>query len=389
VGAGRAAAHLMQAVVLYGPGRLEVREVPCMPVGAHEVRVRVQAVGLCGTDLHIVAGRANYHLDDSGRPVPLDVQPQILGHEIAGIIDELGANVRDLPMGARVVVDQGRTCVSEGRVRRCEYCSTGDSHQCEFYREHGITGLPGGLAEYVVVPAVNVVRIDSDIEPAVAAMTEPLACVLHSCDVLIRTAARYTLAGRAERGIRSVVVCGAGPAGLLFVQYLRNVLHFDGLLLVSDPNPRKRALAERFGAEPIDPVSTDLAAVVRERTGGRRAELLIEAAGAGAVYAMIPRLVRKQATVVMYGHGHEGAELSVLNQLQFLEPTLIAATGASGGFEPDGRPSAYVGALRLIERGVVDVSPMITHRYHTLDTVPAAFAGDHCMPGYVKGIVLP
>ena len=282
----------MRAVVLCGPGRLEVRAVPAAPVRAHEVRVRVQAVGLCGTDLHIVAGRANYNLDDSGRPIPLEVQPQILGHEITGVVEERGASVRDLRAGDRVVIDQGRTCVSEGRHRRCEYCASGDSHQCEFYREHGITGLPGGFAEYVVVPALNAVRIDSEVEPSVAAMTEPLACVLHAANVLERTGARYTLKGGADGGVRCAVVCGGGPAGLLFVQYLRNVLRYDGSLLVSEPDSRKRALAERFGAEPIDPVSTDLATAVRELTAGRRAELLIDAAGPGDVFAAIPRLIR-------------------------------------------------------------------------------------------------
>jgi L-iditol 2-dehydrogenase len=179
-----------------------------------------------------------------------------------------------------------------------------------------------------------------------------------------------------------VLVCGAGPAGLLFVQVLRNVLGFDGTLLVAEPNAHKRALGARLGAEPVD------LEAVPDRTGGRRVELLIDASGAAEVFAAMPRLIRKQATVLLYGHGHAGADLSVLNGIQFLEPTLIAATGASGGFEPDGRPTTYVRALRLIERRQVEVEPLITHRYPSLEAVPRAFE-DHRMPDYVKGVVTP
>src|SRR5205807_1056742 len=86
-------------------------------------------------------------------------------------------------------------------------------------------------------------------------------------------------------------------------------------------------------------------------------------------------LVRKQATVLLYGHGHAGVDLSVLSQLQFLEPTLLSPVGASGGHERDGRPSTYVRALQLIERGAVDAASLITHRYPSLDAVPGAVGG--------------
>lgn len=384
----------MRAAVLVDVGRIEVRDVPCPRPEPREVLVRVAAVGLCGTDVHIFAGHANYNRDARGRAIPLTEHPQILGHEIAGVVEAAGAAARDLSPGDRVVIDQGRNCVSEARSPRCEYCASSDSHQCEAYREHGITGLPGGLAEYVTIPAVNAVPIDSALDPAAAALSEPLGCVAHAAAMLTRTHARYTLGGRSGSGgggapVRCALVCGAGPAGLLWVQYLRRVLGFDGLLLVSEWAPGKRALAERFGAETIDPTAQDLAEVVHDRTGGRRVELLIEATGSGQAFASIPRLIRKQATVVLYGHGHAGMDLSLLSPLQFLEPALLTPVGASGGFERDGRPSTYVGALRLIERGEVEVASLITHRYPSLDSVPRALAGDHRAADYVKGVVIP
>jgi L-iditol 2-dehydrogenase len=359
----------VKAAVLCDVGRIEVREVRCPDPGPREVLLRVAAVGLCGTDWHIFAGHGNYHRDERGRPIPLAREPQILGHEIAGIVEETGADVHDLHPGDRVVVDQGRSCVSEGRSPACEYCASGDSHQCEQYQEHGITGLPGGLAEYLAIPAVNAVRIEGQtLDAATPALTEPLGCVVHASDVLLRTPARYQLQGKGGKG-RYVLICGAGPAGLLWVQYLRNVLGFDGVLLVTEPSAAKRTLAERFGAETIDPTAADLVDAVLARTCGRRVELLVE------------------ATVLLYGHGHAGVDVSVLSALQFREPVLLSPCGASGGHEPDGRPSTYVRALRLIEHGRVDVAPLITHRYRSLDQVPGAFAGDYAAPDYIKGVV--
>lgn len=378
----------MRAAVLAEAGRLELRDVPVQPPGPHEVLVRVEAVGLCGTDVHIAAGHANYNNDERGRPRSLREHPQILGHEIAGVVERCGAAVSDLAPGDRVVIDQGRTCVSERRPESCEYCRTGDSHQCEQYAEHGITGLPGGLAEFITVPALNAVPITSGLPAEQAALAEPLGCILHSTEMIARAAARYPLGRVGERhSVRTILVCGGGPAGLLFVQYLRAVLCFDGVLLLSEPNARKRALAERFGAETIDPGSVDVAEAVAERTHGRRAELLVEATGSGALFERIPALIRKQATVLLYGHGHTGTALSALNQVQFLEPTLVSPAGASGGHGIDGRPRTYVRALELIERGTIDVASLISHRYSSLDAVPQAFAGDHRLPEYVKGVV--
>jgi threonine dehydrogenase-like Zn-dependent dehydrogenase len=379
----------MRAAVLVDVARIEVRDVPVQRPAPHEVLVRVEAVGLCGTDLHIVEGHANYNTDDHGRVLPLTVAPQILGHEIAGVIEEVGRAVSDVSPGDRVIVDQGRTCVSERLATRCEYCRSGDSHQCEHYAEHGITGLPGGFAELVTVPAANTVRVTTALPAEQAALAEPLGCIVHSSEMISRAAARYSLGRRGEtHGVRSILVCGGGPAGLLFVQYLRNVLRYDGVLLLSEPNAAKRALAERFGAETIDPSSVDVVEAVAERTRGRRAELLIEATGSGPLFGSIPSLVRKQATILLYGHGHSGVDLGVLNRVQFLEPTFVSPAGASGGHASDGRPLTYAQALELVERGTIDVASLITHRYPSLDAVPAAFAGDHRRPDYVKGVVV-
>ena len=380
----------MKASVLCDVQRLEVRDVPRPVVSPFEVLVRVAAVGLCGTDSHIFAGHANYNTNEYGQPIPLALQPQILGHEITGVVEEIGSSVKDLHAGDRVVVDQGLNCVSRRREVLCEYCRTENSHQCEFYREHGITGLPGGLAEYIAVPAVNALRITAPVSSPVAAMVEPLGCVVHSSDFVTRARARYAInAGTAERRVRSVLICGAGPAGLLFTQYLRKVLRYEGALFVSDPNAHKRTLAKRLGAdEVIDPAECDLVKVVREHTGGKGVEYLIEASGAGEVFGSIPGLICKQATVLLYGHGHAGTELSVLNNILFREPVLVSSVGASGGFEADGRPSVYARALDLIQQEQIDAAALITHEYKSLDDVQTALSTGMHAPDYVKGVVV-
>ena len=156
----------------------------------------------------------------------------------------------------------------------------------------------------------------------------------------------------------------------MFLQYLRRVLNYDRLLLVSEPNAAKRELCLKFGADRvIDPGDRDAVEAVQDHTSGKGVDYLIEASGAGRVLAFIPGLIRKQATVILYGHGHAGVDLSVLNNLMFREPTLITPVGASGGFEPDGRPSAYLRALNLIEQRRIEVAPLISHRYTALESV--------------------
>jgi L-iditol 2-dehydrogenase len=383
-------AQTMKATVLCDVQRLEVRDVPRPVISPYEVLIRVSAIGLCGTDAHIFAGHSNYNMNEYGQPIPLTVQPQILGHEITGVIEQAGTAVTDLSEGDRVVVDQGLNCVSRRREILCEYCRTENSHQCEFYREHGITGPPGGLAEFMAVPGVNAVKVNAPLDVSTAALVEPLGCIIHSSDTVAKAPTRHAInADSADRRVRSVLICGAGPAGLLFTQYLRNVLKYEGFLLVSDPNARKRQLAKKLGAdEAIDPTGSDLVEVVHEHTGGKGVEYLIEASGVGEVFRSMPGLIRKQAAVLLYGLGHAGTDLSVLSNILFKEPVLVSSAGASGGFESDGRPSMYKRALNLIEQEMIDIPSMITHRYTSFEDVERALSSEMHNEDYVKGVVI-
>ena len=377
----------MKALILSDIAKLELREIPSPEVSAHNVLLRILAVGICGTDFHIFSGHTNFNLDKQRKPIPLKQQPQILGHEIVGIVEEVGTKVKDLKIGDRVVVDQGLNCWSQIKQILCEYCATGDTHQCEFYGEHGITGIPGGFAEYFIIPAVNAVKIESNLDSVEAAITEPLGCIAHALNRAENSHKRYTLnPQKKEQSIRSILVFGAGPAGLIFIQYLRNVLGYKGLLLVSEPNPKKRELAESFGAESINPEEIDLVATIQEKTQGRGVEYVIDACGAGAVFSSIAEIIRKQGTILLYGFGHGGVDLSVLNHLQFKEVTLVCSTGASGKFDQDKRPLTDRKSLNLIESGKIKVNSWITHRYQSLKDIPQSFITDRHSPDYIKGV---
>ncbi len=374
----------MRALSLYNTEEMQLRDVPRPEAGPRDVIVAVAAVGLCGTDFHIYENRANYHTDSAGRPIPFSVEPQILGHEFSGVVVQIGRDVRDLNTGDHVAVDQGLNCASRGRTQWCEYCLTGSSHQCADYAEHGITGMQGALAEYIVIPASNAIRIPSDLSLEEAALTEPLGCIIHASDTVDSARTRYSFKGK--RSIGSVLIIGAGPAGLLFTQYLREVIGFDGLLLISEPNPLRRKLAAAYGATVIDSPTADLVEQVQDLTSGERIHYLIEAAGVATVFKQMPGVLRKQATVLLYGHGHHGADLGVLNNIQFLEPSFISPIGASGAIDADGRPATYRRALELLSSRRIDVSRFITHRYRSLEEVPRAFSTDRFSADYIKGI---
>src|SRR4029453_10563268 len=127
----RVSGTTMKATVLCDVGQMEIRDVPRPSILTHEVLVKVAAIGICGTDAHIFAGHANYNTNEHGKPIPLSLQPQILGQESAGRIEEVGSAVNDLSRGDAVVVDQGINCISRGRENLCDYWGTGGCHQSE------------------------------------------------------------------------------------------------------------------------------------------------------------------------------------------------------------------------------------------------------------------
>jgi L-iditol 2-dehydrogenase len=375
----------MKAVLLEDVERLVVESISDPKVSPHEVLIGVRAVGVCGTDLHIYRGHGNWAFDAEGRAIPLTAKPQILGHEFSGEVLEVGREVKDLSPGDRILCDQGRNCVSQGRWPRCEYCLSGDSHQCRYYGEHGITGLQGAMAEYIAIPAVNCLKVPEGMSLELGALVEPLGCIIHSSDWVERAHARYTFAG--PEPIRNILIFGAGPAGLLFLQYLRNVKQFRGLILMADLREQNLRLVEAFGGTPVNVTCDNLLMAVTEHTKGERAHYVIDACGSAEIFRQIPGMLRKQGTLLIYGGGHKGDDFSILDPILFLEPTLVASVGASGGFDADGRPTTYRRALELVSSGKVKVAPFVTHRYDALEKIHQAFEQDFQREDYIKGVL--
>jgi threonine dehydrogenase-like Zn-dependent dehydrogenase len=383
----------MKAALLEDVKKMVVRTIPDPTVPSGEVLIRVRAVGVCGTDLHLFQGHGNYNFDAQGRPIPLTAQPQILGHEFSGEIIEASRDAKDLGPGDRVLCDQGRNCWSFGRRPLCPYCATGDSHQCQYYREHGITGLQGALAEYISVPAVNCLKLHESLSFEAGALVEPVGCITHASDCVDRASARarYTLDSSDKHPggepIRNILIFGAGPAGLLFLQYLRSVKRFDGLILVVDLREQNLRFVSTFGGTAVNAAKVDLAETVNELTRGERIHYLIEACGNAAVLKFVPSILRKQATVLIYGAGHKGQDISLLDPILFLEPTLVVSIGASGGFDADGRPRTYRQAQELVSSRRVQALPFLTHRYGALEDIHRAFEEDFMREDYIKGVL--
>lgn len=380
----------MRAAILVDVGRVEVADVPARSPGDRDVLVKVESCGVCGSDHHIFTGEGNWNLNEHGRQIPLTDQGQILGHEITGTIVEKGAGVDDLAEGDRVILDQGINCMSAGRESLCEYCSRGSSHLCAQYAEHGITGLPGGFAEFVCIPSVNAIRIETDLPFACAAITEPVACILRAFAKLKSSGGRFTFDAEDEIDrIRTIVIAGGGPAGQIFLQVLRAELGFDGTVILSDPSPLKRSIAEKFGAIAVDIDPGSIEETIRGNSDGRLAELVIDACGVGGIWNDVPTWIRKQASILMYGYGRRGASMELLNALQWREPNVVTPAGASGGFDSDGRPEIYRRSLHMIERGTLDAEALITHRYNGLDCLQQILAHDMTQQEYLKGVLNP
>jgi L-iditol 2-dehydrogenase len=375
----------MKAMVLEDVARFQIQEMPLPVPKSDEVLLRILSVGICGTDLHIFHGLANYNRDERGRAIPLKVQPQILGHEFCGEVEAAGSQVRRAKPGDRVVVDQVLTCISRGRSPVCEYCESGDSHQCEFGQELGVTGLPGAFAEYVAVPEANVVALPKGMSSVESALIEPLGCVLHASNRVDGAQIRYEFEGRHR--IRRILILGAGPAGLLFLQVLRNIKRFDGEIFVADMLDEKLALAKKLGGTPLDVRTLDMLSEIHTRTRGERVEYLIEASGSGTVFDWIPSAIRRQATVMLYGAGHSGRDIGCLTPFQAFEINIVTSGGASGGRDGDGTPTVYRESMEHIQSGKINAACLASHQYTDLEQLPQAFREDSHRNDFIKGVL--
>jgi D-arabinitol dehydrogenase (NADP+) len=260
----------MRAVVFERPHEFTVTEVPDPRPGPGEVRLRTVVTGVCGTDLHLLAGGflARY--------------PLIPGHEIVGEVESLGDGVEGPAVGDLVAADNTVLC------GHCEFCRRDQPLYCRNFYSLGVNG-PGGFAEMVVVRAEKCFPL-AGLDPMVAVMTEPLACAIHGADVL------------ALRPGSDVLVFGAGPTGLLLSQLL---MHGGAArITVAAPSEHKLELARAFGADETVRIGRGDIAGASRKLGALAPsgfDVVVEATGSPDILAQAPSLTRVGGTVLVYG----------------------------------------------------------------------------------------
>ncbi|MGF7239287.1 MAG: zinc-dependent alcohol dehydrogenase family protein [Frankia sp.] len=329
----------MQAVVIQTPGKITVGRVPDPAPAAGEVVVRVQACGICGTDLHIADGEFP--------PTPYPIVP---GHEFAGEIAAVGAGVDYLVEGDRVAVDPSLFC------GRCDFCRVGRGNLCADWAAVGDT-VDGAAAEYVAVPAANCYRLPDHLSFAEGALVEPVACAVHGLRRLGPVAEDRAL------------LVGAGTMGLLLLQLLRHGGARE--VVVVDRNRARLEFAETLGA-------TATATAVGD-TDPDGFEVVVDATGSPAAIEAAFSSVRRGGRFLVFGVSPAEATVSLSPfRIYNDEITVIGSMAVLHSFRP---------ALELVAAGAVRVAPLVTSRL-PLERFPDALAGVRAGTG-VKTHITP
>ncbi|MEO8355484.1 MAG: zinc-dependent dehydrogenase [Chloroflexota bacterium] len=336
----------MLAAVYHGPNDIRIENVPVPRIGSRELLVKVASASICGTDLRILHGNHRMYPDGTVR---------IPGHEVVGTISEVGAEVRNYSVGQRVF------CAPNTGCGHCQQCISGTNNLCVNYDAIGVTS-DGGFAEYVRIPASsvqqgNVIPISESVDPAVAALTEPFACVLRGQNAL------HMKPGEV------VLIMGAGPIGVMHIKLAR--ARGAGRVIVSEPIEDRAAQAKRMGADRVvDPASEDLKSVLGEESQGRGADLIIVAAPVHAAQENALDLAAIGGRINFFGGLPKDRPLIHLdsNLVHYKELVITGTTACS--------TADCWQAAQIINSGLVDLSDVISKRFPLKDAVMAFAAAE-------------
>ncbi|MCW3994286.1 MAG: zinc-binding dehydrogenase [Candidatus Bathyarchaeota archaeon] len=326
----------MKAAMLYGVKDLRIEDVEVPEVESGEVLVRVKAATTCGTDLKIL---------QRGYVEKVIKLPTVFGHEWAGEVVEVSEGLDWPKKRMRVRAGNSAPCL------HCAMCQKGKYNLCE-----NMIWLWGAYAEYIKVPArmvlVNMQEIPQHVSYQEAAITEPLACVLH---------------GAEEAGVKlgdTVTIIGAGPIGLLHLLTAKK--KGAGKTISIDLVEERLNVARKLGAdETINAGKENVVEKVRRLTSGYGADVVIEAIGLPATWEQALKLVRKGGTVLEFGGCPPGTEIKVDTELlHYGEVTVRGAFHAT--------PLHFKKALNLIASRTIDVRPLVTRKM-TLEEIKEAF----------------
>ena len=314
----------MKALLLSEYNRLQVVDVPTPRPAADEILIRVEACGICGSDVHGYDG-------SSGRRIP----PIIMGHEAAGTVSAVGSDVFDVREGDRVTFDSTIYC------GKCEYCLQGEMNLCNNRQVLGVSTKEfrreGAFAEYVVVPRLVTHHLPAEIPFSQAAMIEPLAVAVHAVSLAEISATTAAL------------VVGAGMIGLLVLEVLKDA--GCAKVYVVDIDDTRLKLARELGAtETINAKTADVSAELQRLTGGGGIDVSFEAVGSTPTVKSAIESVRKGGTVVLIGNVVPTVEIPL--QLVVSRQITLRGSAASAG--------EYPKCIDLLARGAVKVEPLIT-----------------------------
>ena len=334
--------NLMSAVVCHGPRNYQLEEVVIPVPSRGEALIKVEAVGICASDLKCYHGAAKFWGDEN-RPAWAETEV-IPGHEFVGEvveIDEEGSLRWNIRVGDRVVAEQIVPC------DECRYCKRGEYWMCSPHNMFGFKRQnPGAMAPYMVFSKhARVHKISKDVKPAHAAYAEPLSCALHAVE-------------RANiKNSDVVVVAGCGPIGLGMIAgaHAKN----PNLLIALDLDEKKLAVAKACGAthtiniSKVDPVS-----VVKEMTEGYGADIYLEGTGHPSAVAQGLKLLRKLGTFVCYSVFKEDVTVdwSIISDDKELD-----VLGAHLG------PGCWPTAIKMIESGILPLDQICTHQLPLID----------------------
>lgn len=258
----------MLAAVYNGVNQFELAEYPLRKLNNGEVLIEINYCGVCGTDHHIISGKAHANI------------PVILGHEFSGVITDKGHNVNDFQIGDKVVVDPNIYC------GKCRYCRKGKVQFCENHQALGVT-VDGGFAEYVIVPTSQIYLLPNNFDLSIAAFAEPLSCCLRGIE-------------QAEiKPGNTVTIIGGGSIGLLMVQLVK--LSGAAKIILVEPIESRKQIGLKLGADiAFSPDDKNLVKSIFDYTDGGT-DVAIECVGKSETVELSLKLIAKGGTIVVFG----------------------------------------------------------------------------------------
>lgn len=326
----------MRAIVARAPHQFNLEQVPVPTIGPGEVLVKVEACGVCASDVKAYKGAESYW---GGPTMAAWVQaPFIPGHEFIGHVAALGEGAGErlgLAIGDRVTADQIVPC------GRCRYCVRGQYWMCQVHNMFGYQGVTNGAwAEYMKFPTeAHVHRLPANLPMELAVLTEPVAGAVHAVE-----------RARIEFG-DVVVISGAGPIGLAMVGLAR--LRGPKAVVSLDLDERRLALARRFGADlALNPSAVDVVETVRFMTDGYGCDVYIEAAGHPSSISQGLNMVRKLGRFV---------EFSVFGEPATIDWSFIGEKKELDVYGSHISPYTYPVAIDFLNRGLIHMDGVVTH----------------------------